>query len=109
MRTHKILHGHNDGTQREGTRLSSRHAAWGPSVLPEGTSFIVAKSENSIKNVRKYFILIIVHSRLILFNCSMYCLDRFCKALFFYYIIKLFLSLTGFDIVLSNFIDGLRN
>ncbi|CRL03600.1 CLUMA_CG016511, isoform A, partial [Clunio marinus] len=39
----------------------------------------------------------------------MYCLDRFCKALFFYYMIKLFLSLTGFDVILSDFIDELKN
>jgi hypothetical protein len=39
---------------------------------------------------------------------SMYCLDRFCKALFFYYIIKLFLSLTGLDAVFSNFVDDLK-
>jgi len=39
----------------------------------------------------------------------MYLLDRFCKAVFFYYMIKLFLSLTGFDIVISNFIDGLKS
>lgn len=38
----------------------------------------------------------------------MYCLDRFCKFMFFYYLIKLFLSLTGLDVVFTDFYDNLK-
>lgn len=38
----------------------------------------------------------------------MWLLDRVCKAVFFYYMIKLFLSLTGLDVVFSTFLDDLK-
>jgi hypothetical protein len=38
----------------------------------------------------------------------MWVLDRVCKAALFYYMIKLFLSLTGLDVLVSNFVDELK-
>jgi hypothetical protein len=38
----------------------------------------------------------------------MWVLDKVCKALFFYYVIKLFLSLTGLDVAVSDFIDEFK-
>jgi hypothetical protein len=39
----------------------------------------------------------------------MWAVDKICKALFFYYMFKLFFSITGLDEVISNFMDHLKS
>lgn len=42
------------------------------------------------------------------FICSMWILDRVCKAFILYYFVKLFLSMTGLDVVIQDIVESVQ-